>query len=174
MKITSKLRYLRIAPRKVRLVVDSMKGKSVGEAQTALSFMTKKGSLPVLKLLKQAVANAKDSFQVEEDNLYISEIRVDEGPKYKRWMPRARGSAYEIQKKTSHVTLVLDTIKPTKEKKRKKAKKKTAETIKEVSGEKEIKRPKPEKPKLKPEVEKPKPKTKVEKDVKKVFRRKAF
>ncbi|PJA84728.1 MAG: 50S ribosomal protein L22, partial [Candidatus Nealsonbacteria bacterium CG_4_9_14_3_um_filter_37_13] len=84
MSVTAKLRYLRIAPRKVRLVADLIREKSVEEAQTILSFTTKKAAKVLLKLLKQAIANAKTNFQLEEKNLYISKILVDEGPKYKR------------------------------------------------------------------------------------------
>jgi len=83
-----------------------------------LRFAVKKSSLPVEKLLNSAVANAKNNFQTESDNLYISKITVDEGAKFKRWMPRARGSAYEIQKKTSHITLILDEFSKSKTKKK--------------------------------------------------------
>jgi len=112
MAITAKLRYLRIAPRKVRLVADLIRGKSVEEAQNILNFTQKKTAEPFSKLLKQAIANAKNNppagGQMEEKNLYISTILVDEGPKLKRVRPRARGHADEIQKKTSHITLVLE------------------------------------------------------------------
>jgi len=112
MAITAKLRYLRIAPRKVRLVADLIRGKSVEEAQNILNFTQKKTAEPFSKLLKQAIANAKNNppagGQMEEKNLYISTILVDEGPKLKRVRPRARGQANEIQKKTSHLTLVLE------------------------------------------------------------------
>ena len=111
MPVTAKLRYLRIAPRKVRLVADLIRRKSVEEAQNILNFTQKRAALPILKLLKQAISNAKNNFQLEEKNLYISKILVDEGPKLKRVRPRAKGHADEIQKKTSHITLVLDEIK---------------------------------------------------------------
>jgi len=117
MEISAKLSYLRIAPRKTRLLADLVRGKSVKEAQTVLGFTIKKGSLPVLKLLNQAVASAINNFQLEADNLYIAKITVDEGPKYKRWRPRARGQAYEIQKKTSHITIILEEKVKTKKKK---------------------------------------------------------
>lgn len=166
MLVTAKLRYLRIAPRKVRLVADLIRGKTVEEAQTILNFTTKKAAGPLLKLLRQAIANAKHNFQLEEENLYIAKITVDEGPKYKRWMPRARGQVSEIQKKTSHITIVLDEIvkKPKKVQKVPKMKP-VPERI-----EKEI--PKVEKPKLKPKIEVPKPK--IVKGIKRLFRRKAF
>ena len=107
MTVTAKLRNLRIAPRKVRLVAELLKNKPVSEAQATLTFTTKKATKPLLKLLNSAVANARNNFQLEPANLYISKITVDEGTKFKRWMPRARGQASEIQKKTSHITLVL-------------------------------------------------------------------
>ncbi len=110
MEVKAKLRYLRIAPRKVRLVADLIRGKSVEKAEAILSFTTKKAAPVLLKLLKSAIANAKHNFNLEEKNLYISKILVDEGPKLKRIMPRGRGHSSEIQKKTSHITLVLDVI----------------------------------------------------------------
>ncbi len=107
----ARLRYLRIAPRKVRLVADLIRGKTVSEAQTILRFQKKRAAQPLLKLLLSAVANAKQQHgEVKEQDLYIEKITVDEGPKYKRWRPRARGRAYQIQKKTSHITLILDKI----------------------------------------------------------------
>ena len=114
MTVIVKLRNLRIAPRKTRLVADAVRNKSVDEAQGILNFMIKKAAQPLLKLLKSALANAKNNFQLDSANLYISKITVDEGTKFKRWMPRARGQASEIQKKTSHVTLVLSERKKTK------------------------------------------------------------
>lgn len=168
MTATAKLRHLRIAPRKVRLVADLIRGKLVEEAQIILRFTNKKAAEPLLKLLKSAVSNAKSSFQLEEPNLFISKILVDEGPKYKRWRARARGRADEVQKKTSHITIVLDEItkKQREIKKIKKAKK--IPKIKKKT-KKEIKM---EKPKFKPEIEIKKPKS--EKGIKRIFRRKAF
>lgn len=113
MEVKAKLKYLRIAPRKVRLVADQMRGESVARSKSFLTFTVKKATEPLLKLLNSALANAKNNFALEESNLYISDIRVDEGPKIKRRMPRARGSASEIQKKTSHITLTLSNIKET-------------------------------------------------------------
>ena len=166
MKVKAVLRHLRIAPRKIRLVADLIRGKKALEAQTLLRFTTKKSATPILKLLNSALSNAKHNFQLEEENLFISQITVDEGPKLKRWQPRARGRVSEIQKKTSHVTLILNEI----EKKPEKIKKK--EKL-EKEGEREgILIPKKEKPKLRPEKEVPKPK--IEKGIRRLFRRKAF
>lgn len=170
MKVSAKLRHLRISPRKVRLVADLIRGKSVEEAQTILNFIRKRATRPLLKLLKSAIANARHNFQLAKGNLYISEIKVDEGPKLKRWRPRARGQAFEIQKKTSHVTLVLE---ETKKKEIKKKPKKRRVEKKEVEEAKKIKKmPKKRRPKLRPELEIPKPKT--EKGIRRFFRRKAF
>jgi large subunit ribosomal protein L22 len=145
--ITARLRYLRIAPRKVRLVADMIRGKKVEKAQNILNFSVQKPALPLLKLLNQAVASAKNDFQIESGNLFVSRIFVDEGPKQKRWMPRARGQAYEIQKKTSHITLVLDEIVKGKSKKvEKKVVEKKAAPEKPEEGIL-----KPEKPKFKKE-----------------------
>lgn len=108
MKAKAKLNYLRIAPRKVRLVADSIRGKSVEEAKNLLTFSTKKPTKSIQKLLSSAVSNATNNLEMDKNSLYISKITVDEGPKLKRWRPRARGRADVIQKKTSHVTLVLE------------------------------------------------------------------
>lgn len=109
--ITAKLHNLRIAPRKVRLVADIIRGKSAEEALAILNFTFKKAANPIIKLLNSALSNAKNNFQLEQGNLYISKITVDEGRKLKRWRARARGSAYTILKRTSSVNLVLDEIK---------------------------------------------------------------
>ncbi|OIO45738.1 MAG: 50S ribosomal protein L22 [Parcubacteria group bacterium CG1_02_36_42] len=164
MIVTAKLKYLRIAPRKVRLVADLIRGKKVSQALNFLEFLPKKSALPFLKLLKQAIANAKHNFQLDESNLYISKILVDEGPKLKRQMPRARGQADEIYKRTSHISLVLNEI----EKKPKEMKE-----IKEIEKKEKIKKiPKVAKPQFRPELEKPKPK--IEKGFRRIFRRKAI
>jgi large subunit ribosomal protein L22 len=106
-EVKANLRYLRIAPRKVRLVADLIRGKSVQDAERILNFTSKRAALPLLKLLKSAVSNAKHNFNLDEKKLYISKITVNEGPKMKKVFPRARGSADIIQKKTSHVSLIL-------------------------------------------------------------------
>lgn len=158
----------------MRLVADLIRGKTVEEAQAILGFTTKGASQPLKRLLNQAVANAKNSFQMDSANLYIAKITVDEGPKYKRWQPRARGQAYEIQKKTSHILIILNEIKK-KAKKFKKAKPQavTPEEPQRTEKEEIIKWEKP-KPKTrpKPELEKKKPKT--DRGFPKIFRRKAF
>ena len=167
MSVIAKLNYLRIAPRKVRLVADLIRGKKIEEAQAILNFTVKKASRPILKLLKSAISNAKQNFQLsDESNLYLSKVIVEEGPKLKRWRARARGTVAPIQKKTSHITIILDEIskKAKKVKKVKEAEKAKKEVVKKV--------PRLEKPKLKPEMEISRPK--IKKEVKRVFRRKAF
>jgi large subunit ribosomal protein L22 len=104
----AKLSYLKISPRKVRLVAGLVRGISLDAARVQLRHSTKRSSTPLLKLLNSAASNAKDiNEDLDEATLYIKEIRVDEGPIYKRYIPVARGSAHEIQKKSSHVTLIL-------------------------------------------------------------------
>jgi len=108
-KVNAKLKYLRISPRKARLVADTIRGLPVSDAKAQLHLSPKRVSTHLEKLLGSAVASATHNNQLEESKLYIDEIRVDKGPTLKRWRPRARGSASKIEKKTSHVTLVLDT-----------------------------------------------------------------
>lgn len=121
--VIAKLNYLKIAPRKVRMVADLIRGKSVEEAGAILNFTIKGAAKPMGKLLASAVANAKHNFQLDAINLYISKITVDEGPKQKRWRARARGRAAAIQKKSSHITIILD-------------EKKAVEKIKTISAKK--------------------------------------
>lgn len=98
---------VRIAASKVRLVVDLIKGKSVAEAAAILDF-TPRGASPVVsKVLKSAVANAENNFDLDSENLFVSEAFVNEGPTLKRFRPRAKGSASPINKRTSHITIVV-------------------------------------------------------------------
>lgn len=100
-------RTVRIAPRKVRLVVDLIRGKQVGEAVAILRHTPKAASPVVEKVLKSAVANAEHNYDLDVNNLVISEIFVDEGPTLKRFRPRAQGRASAINKRTSHITVVV-------------------------------------------------------------------
>ncbi len=118
--ITAKLRHLRISPRKVRLVVDLIRGLDVISAENQLKFLPKRSAGPVLTLLKSAIANALNDFSVIKENLFISKIIVDQGPSLKRWMPRAMGRATPIMKRTSHLTIVLESKEPLLKKKREK------------------------------------------------------
>ncbi len=108
MKAKAKLTMLRVAPRKSRLVADLIRGKSVSEAENILSFTNRRSSGPILKLLQSAKANAVNNHDMFEDSLFISEIRVDEGTTIKRFLPRARGSADVMRKRTSHINITLE------------------------------------------------------------------
>jgi large subunit ribosomal protein L22 len=101
------LKYVRISPRKVRLVTDLVRGKKVSDALNTLAFTRKKSSKVVSDLVKSAAANAESTKNMDPDNLYISRIFVDGGPMLKRFMPRAMGRATRILKRTSHITVVL-------------------------------------------------------------------
>lgn len=100
------LKTYRQSPRKVRLVADLVRGKNVADALLALQFINKRAADPVAKLLKSALANAKTQ-NIDEKNLIVKEIQVNKGINLKRMMPRARGSASRINKRTSHVTILL-------------------------------------------------------------------
>lgn len=108
--ITAKLNDYRQSPRKVRLVANLVKGKKIGEVKNTLAFLVKRASKPLSDLIDSAVANASHNFNIPSDQLYVKEFRVDEGVVLKRRMPRARGMAYPINKRTSHIFLQLDTI----------------------------------------------------------------
>ncbi|AMA62097.1 MAG: 50S ribosomal protein L22 [Kurthia gibsonii] len=100
-------RTVRIAPRKVRLVVDLIRGKQVGEAIAILKHTPKAASPVVEKVLNSAIANAEHNYDLDVNSLIVSEVFVDEGPTLKRFRPRAQGRASAINKRTSHITLVV-------------------------------------------------------------------
>jgi large subunit ribosomal protein L22 len=100
-------RYARISSRKLRLVVDVIRGKDVQEALDALKFMPHRGAPMVSKVLSSAAANANEQ-EADMDLLYVKEVRVDEGPTMKRFRPKDRGRAHTILKRTSHLTVVVD------------------------------------------------------------------
>lgn len=101
-------KYVRIAPRKVRVVMDLIRGKSVADAFAILKFTPKVGAEAIEKVLKSAVANAENNFDMNVDNLYVSTAYVDEGPTMKRIHPRSRGQAFKILKRSSHITVAVD------------------------------------------------------------------
>ena len=107
MEVKAHLNRLRISPRKVRLVAGLVSKMNIDEARKQLEFLNKKSTNPILKLINSAVANAKNNFNLNEDNLYISEIFINEGQTMKRWRPRAMGRAARINKRTCCVTVVL-------------------------------------------------------------------
>jgi large subunit ribosomal protein L22 len=100
---TAKLRYVRIAPRKMRVIANLIRGKPVATAINALRFLNRSGSQEFFKLLVSAVANAEDKGDIDVDDLVVARVLVDQGPTLRRWRPRAHGRATRIQKKTSHV-----------------------------------------------------------------------
>lgn len=100
-------RTVRIAPRKVRLVLDLIRGKDVGEAVALLKLTNKRAASVVEKLVLSAVANAEHNYDMDTENLYVSEIYANEGPTLKRFRPRAQGRATQILKRTSHITVVV-------------------------------------------------------------------
>ena len=100
-------KYVRIAPRKIRVVMDLIRGKNIGEAFAILKYTPKVGADVIEKVLKSAVANAEHNNDMNVDNLFISAAYVDQGPTLKRIHPRSRGQAFKILKRSSHVTVVV-------------------------------------------------------------------
>lgn len=107
MEAKAVLKYLRVSPRKARLVADLVRGKSAQSAIDALKFTNRAASLPIKKLIESAVANAENNHGLDVDILWVKEVVIDPGPTLKRFMPRAQGRAYTIRKRTSHVSVVL-------------------------------------------------------------------
>ena len=101
-------KYIRITPRKVRIVLDLIRGKNVAEAFAILKFTPKAGADVVEKVLRSAVANAENNFDMDADKLFVKTAYADQGPTLKRIHPRSRGQAFKILKRTSHVTIVVD------------------------------------------------------------------
>ncbi len=106
-EVKASLRYFRVSPRKVRIVAEMVKGLMVNAALKQLAFARKRSGPALLKLLKSAISNAKTNSNLNPENLYIKEFKVDEAPVFKRNMPRARGRASIIKKRRSHVTIIL-------------------------------------------------------------------
>lgn len=102
------VKYVRVSPRKVKIVIDLIRGKSVNEAEAILEYTPRTATEPVLKLLRSAIANGENNMGLNRDELYVAEIYAGQGPTLKRFRPRAKGMAYPILKRTSHITVVLD------------------------------------------------------------------
>ena len=107
MEAKAHLKYVRISPRKVKIVLDLIRGKDVATAMAILKNTPKSASEYLIKLLNSAIANAEHNFNMDVSNLYVSECFVCPGPTLKRIMPRAKGSADRILKRTSHITIVV-------------------------------------------------------------------
>ncbi len=100
-------KFVRIAPRKVRIVMNLIRGKDVADAFAILKFTPKRGSKFIEKVLRSAVANAENNFEMDTEKLYVSTCFVDQGPTMKRIHPRSRGQAFSILKHTSHITVMV-------------------------------------------------------------------
>lgn len=107
MEAKAHLKYARISPRKVKIVCDLIRGKDVDTAMAILMSTPKAASELMIKLLKSAVANAENNFGLEHEKLFVSETFANPGPILKRGMPRAQGRMYRINKRTSHITVVV-------------------------------------------------------------------
>lgn len=101
-------KYVRISSRKVKIVIDLIRGKNVDEAQAILMYTPKAASPVMLKLLNSAVANAVNNQDMDRSSLYVAEVFANQGPTLKRYLARSRGSAAPILKRTSHISIVLD------------------------------------------------------------------
>ncbi len=108
MQVQSQLNNLRIAPRKVRTLTNIIKGMNAIDARHQLVYITKRSSTPVSKLIDSAVANAANNFGLVKENLFIRDVIVNEGRKLKRYRPKGFGSSSPIEKKTSHITIILE------------------------------------------------------------------
>jgi len=108
MEVKAIAKYMRISPRKIRLLMREIRGKKVGEALNLLTFAPQKGAPILRKLINSAVANASQHPDTDVDNLFVKHIFADEGPTLKRFRPRAMGRATRIRKRSSHLTVILD------------------------------------------------------------------
>ena len=107
MEATAKVTYVRMSPRKIQIVLDLIRNQPVDKAMAILQYTPKAACEPVMKVLKSAMANAENNHNMDVNKLYVAECFVGQGPILKRIRPRAQGRAYRIDKKTSHITLVL-------------------------------------------------------------------
>lgn len=135
MEVRAKLNKLRMSSRKVRLVIDVIRGMDVEKAKEQLRFMSKAAAQPLLKLLNSAVANAENNLKLDKNNLFIKKITADEGTVLKRYRPRAFGRAAEIRKPSTHIKILLAEKKETKSKVKLTKKETAKETLKVVKPE---------------------------------------
>jgi len=168
MDIKAKLNYLRIAPRKVRLVTTYICGMEVKSAENHLRFISKRVSMPLLKLIKSAISNAENNFKLDKNNLYIKQITVDEGTPFKRWRSVSRGRVHPIMKRTSNIGLILSVKEGAVVKK---AKEETGQKIEEIKKEAIVKPSRISRTRAPKEIKKS---SGIKGIVKKIFRRKSF
>jgi len=136
-RAVARARFVRATPMKVRRVVELIRGRSVSDALAVLQFAPQAASEPVAKVLASAAANAQNNLDLDPDTLWVSTAYVDEGPTLKRFRPRAQGRAYRIRKRTSHITIEVES-RPKKAEPAKKATKKAAKPAKsEKASQKE-------------------------------------
>lgn len=149
MEVKAKAQFIRLSPRKTRLVADVIRGMETEKALDQLKFINKRASQPLAKIINSAISNAANNFELEKTNLFIKKITVNEGPVLKRWTPKARGRATPIRKKTCHIEIVLEELVESGKKEPKKVKIdkpiKLEEKLKEAPVPEKIKRS--EKPK---------------------------
>lgn len=108
MEVKAIAKNIGMSPKKVRLIVDLIRGKSVQNALDQLAYVKKHAVLPVKKVLESAIANAENNFKLSKESLYVKIVHVGEGFVMKRWMPRAFGRATPLRKRSSHITIILD------------------------------------------------------------------
>jgi large subunit ribosomal protein L22 len=108
MEARAQARFVRVTPQKARRVVDLIRGLPASEAQAVLQFAPQAASEPIFKVLSSAVANAEHNYKLDRETLVVSRAWVDEGPTLKRFRPRAQGRAYRINKRTSHITVIVE------------------------------------------------------------------
>jgi large subunit ribosomal protein L22 len=110
LEVRAEAKWVRISPRKARLVAEHIRGRSVPEARSVLAFTSREAARELDKVLRSAVANAESQHQLSDERLYVSAAYVDEGPMMKRWRPRARGRVARIKKRTCHITVKVAEI----------------------------------------------------------------
>jgi len=110
LEVRAEAKWVRISPRKARLVAEHIRGRSVPEARSVLAFTSREAARELDKVLRSAVANAESQHQLSDERLYVSSAYVNEGPRMKRWRARARGRVASIKKRTCHITVTLAEI----------------------------------------------------------------
>jgi large subunit ribosomal protein L22 len=110
MEVRAEAKYVRMSPRKVKLVVDLVRGRDVGEALTMLRFSAKAAARPVAKVIWSAVANAEENYGLSRDELYVAQIYANEGPTLKRGRPGPRGRFKPLLKRSTHITVILESV----------------------------------------------------------------
>ncbi|MCR4264055.1 MAG: 50S ribosomal protein L22 [Candidatus Roizmanbacteria bacterium] len=111
MEIKSQSNYIRITPKKARLVASAIRHLPLERALTTLERLPKRAAVFIKKTIESGIANAENNAKISKDRLYIKQLTVDEGPRFKRWRAASRGTAHQYQKQTSHITVILDELK---------------------------------------------------------------